>query len=86
MTITIELSPEKERRLHELAARKGQDVETYAQGLIDRGIDAATSLEEILAPVRKQFEESRMTDEELTKLVQEAREDIWNEKKQGKDA
>lgn len=79
MTITIELTPEAERRLRELASRSGQDVAAFARGLIDRGIDAATSLDAILAPVRAQFEASEMTDDDLAALVEEARDGVVRE-------
>jgi hypothetical protein len=46
--------------------------------LIDRDLEAE-SLDAILAPVRRNFEKSSMTDEELTALVEEVREDIWLE-------
>jgi hypothetical protein len=78
MTITIDLKPEEERWLSERAARNGEDVVSLIHGLIAREIQGpATTLDEVLAPVRRQFEESGMTDEELARLVEEAREEIW---------
>jgi hypothetical protein len=79
MIITINLSPEQERRLTERAAQAGQEVSTYVHYLIDRGL-AAETLDAILAPVRRDFEQSGMSDEDLAALVEEAREDIWREK------
>ena len=78
MTITITLRPEQEKRLAERAARAGQDVDAYVHQLIDRDLDAE-HLDLILAPVRRQFEESGMTDDDLAALVEEVREDIWRE-------
>ena len=37
------------------------------------------TIDEILAPVRKQFVESGMTEEELDVLIDEAREEVWQE-------
>jgi hypothetical protein len=37
------------------------------------------TLDEILAPVRKEFVESGMTEEELEVLIDEAREEVWQE-------
>ena len=68
-----------ERRLAERAARAGQDVASYLHHLIDRDIDLE-SLDAILAPMRRNFEESGMTDDDLAALVEEVREDIWREK------
>jgi hypothetical protein len=78
MTITINLSPEQERRLAERAARAGQEVTAYVHQLIDHDIQAE-SLDAILAPVRRNFEQSGMTDDDLAALVEEVREDIWRE-------
>ena len=78
MTITINLSPDQQRRLTAKAAQAGRDLSAYVQQLIDRDIDVE-SLDAILAPVRCNFEQSSMTDEELTTLVDEGREDIWRE-------
>jgi hypothetical protein len=81
MTITIDLNPEEERRLSERAARHGEDVGSFIHRLIAREIQTpATTLDQVLAPVRQQFEESGMTDEELATLVEEVREEIWREK------
>jgi hypothetical protein len=79
MTITIDLRPDQERRLAERAARAGQDLTAYVHHLIDRDIDTE-SLDVILAPVRRDFEESGMTDDDLAALIEEVREDIWREK------
>ena len=79
MTITINLKPEQERRLAERATRAGQDVAAYVHHLIDRDIDEE-KLDTTLAPVRRSFEDSGMTDDALATLVEEVREDIWREK------
>jgi hypothetical protein len=79
MTITIDIRPEQERRLTERAARAGQDVAAYVRHLIDRDIDPER-LDAILAPARRNFEQSGMTDDDLAALIEEVREDIWREK------
>src|SRR5262245_14463536 len=73
MTITVELTPEAERKLRVLVSRSGQDVATHDRGLIDHGIGAATSLETIFAPVLARFEASGMTDDDLASLVEMTR-------------
>lgn len=80
MTITISLSPEAEKKLFERAARSGQDVAGYIHRLIEKDIQAPASLDDVLAPIRRQFEESGMTEEELDTLVEEAREEAWQER------
>ena len=78
MTITIDLSAEQQRRLVAKAAQDGHELSAYVHQLIDRDLEAE-SLDAILAPVRRNFEQSGMTDEELSALVEEVREEIWQE-------
>lgn len=80
MTITIILPPETERRLVERAERSGQDVETFARQLIERGVTAEPTLDEILAPFRRQVAESAMSDEDLRALFEEARTEVHRER------
>jgi hypothetical protein len=85
MTVTIDLTPDEERRLQERAAQHGQDLPAYLHQLIRENLDAAPpassrTLAEVLAPVREDFRKSGMTEEELDDLVEEIREDIWREK------
>jgi predicted transcriptional regulator len=75
MTITIVLPPDTERRLVERAERSGQNVETLARQLIERGVTTEQTLDEILAPFRRQVDESGMSDEDLAALFEEARTD-----------
>src|SRR4051794_35182791 len=79
MAITISLSPEQEKRLAERATQAGQEITAYVHRLIDQDLQAE-SFDAILAPVRRNFEQSGMTDEDLAALVEEVREDIWREK------
>jgi hypothetical protein len=77
MTITIMLPPDTERKLVERAKRSGQDIETVARQLIERGVTADATLDEILAPFRRQVAESGISDKELTALFEEARGDVY---------
>jgi hypothetical protein len=89
MTITISLTPEEERQLAERAARDGQDLTTFVHRLIERELGASLPLSgtppsgqtfaEILAPIHEDFLQSGMTEEELDVLVEEVREDVWQE-------
>jgi hypothetical protein len=77
MTITIELSPEDERRLEERAAQLGQDMAGYLRRLIEDDLEAARpagsrAFAEILAPVHEDFRASGMTEGELDALLDEA--------------
>jgi hypothetical protein len=93
MTITISLSPEQERTLTERAAQHGQDPTSYAHRLLTDALEAlpgkdappapsepaSSSLAAILAPVHEDFRRSGMTENELDELVEEVREEIWQE-------
>lgn len=79
-TVILQLEPETERKLRERANRAGQTLEVYLQHLAEReaknGAPAATgkrTLDEILAPVRKGFAESGLSDDEVDALLEEAR-------------
>jgi hypothetical protein len=78
MTITIDLSVEQQKRFAAKAAQASHELSAYVHQLIDRDLEAE-SLDAILAPVRRNFEQSGITDEELSALVEEVREDIWRE-------
>ncbi len=68
-TLSIPVAPETEAKLRERATANGQDVASYAARLLNDAVQSA-SLDEILAPVRRAFEESGMTDDELSDLLE----------------
>jgi hypothetical protein len=99
MSVTIDLSPETEKRLAELAARSGQSVQRYLEQLVERetragngsdrvaptppGVSApgvGMTVDEALAPFRRQVQESGLTDEELRAFFEEVREEVWRER------
>jgi hypothetical protein len=82
MPITVNLTADTERKLRERASQVGQDVAALARELIERAIDTKPSLDEILAPFRRQVAESGVTDDELTALFDEARSEAWRAKEQ----
>jgi hypothetical protein len=77
MMITIDLTPEEERKLEQRATRKGQDVTAYVHRLIERDI---ADVEEALAPFRREVVESQISDDELRAVFQEIREEVWQHK------
>lgn len=83
MTVVIELNEEEEKKLRARASGSGQDLPGYIRRLIKKEIQTPT-LSEILAPLRRQFEESGMTEDELDALVEEVREEVWQEKQERK--
>ena len=84
MPVTVHLPPETERTLREKATSTGVTLEVYLQKLAQQDAENGTlrtrTLDEILAPVREGFVESGMSEDELTALFEEAREEVWQEK------
>ena len=77
--LQIPLSPDAEEILRERAKANGEDVSSYAARLLQDAL-VAPSVEELLAPFRKQVEDSGITDAELNSLGEELRTDVWQEK------
>ena len=81
MTITIALPSDLETAIKKQAAKEGLPLEDYVTSLVMKGqeqkerIDllAEKSFAEILAPFRRNVEESSMSDEELDALFRKAR-------------
>lgn len=80
MDITISIRPEMQETLQERALQSGQDVEAYIERLLEKALSSPASIDDLLAPVRKQFAKSGMTEDELDALIEEAREEVWQEK------
>jgi predicted transcriptional regulator len=74
MTLTIELPEAVERKLAEKASRSGRTPAAYVTELIERAVAPEKTLDEILGPIRQEFAESGMTEEEFDVLIEEARE------------
>ena len=80
MDITISLPPEEEKQLLERASASGEDVTAYIYRLLKRHVKGPVALAALLEPVRREFADSGMSEDELDSLVEEAREEIWREK------
>ncbi len=62
--VTLRLSEQARAKLREQAANRGQDLSTFASKLIEQAVTEPT-VDEVLAPFRKQVAESAMSDEQL---------------------
>jgi hypothetical protein len=78
--LSLSLSPAAEARLRERAAASGQPLDAYAAAVLEQ---AATtpSLDEILAPVRRQVADAGMTDGEFDAFVEEVRDEAHQERR-----
>jgi hypothetical protein len=80
MTLSIFLSPQAEANLRQRAAAEGKDPTAYASELVENAVTKPT-LDEILAPFRKQVSESGMSDRQLDEFYENLRNEAWNERK-----
>ncbi len=80
MEITFTISDETAKQLSRRAGKEGQNVSTFMAKIAEREAKKPT-LDEVLAPVRRQFAESGMNENELTELVREERKAIQKEKR-----
>ena len=64
MTISISLTPEAETKLRQRAARLGQDLSIVVSDLFEEAV-RRPSVDELLAPARKQVAESGLDDRAL---------------------
>ncbi len=71
-----------ERYVHQLVERDVLSTNggESAPPASDQPAASGRCLDQVLAPIREEFERSGMTDEELAELVEEVREEIWQEK------
>jgi hypothetical protein len=94
LTIILSFPPDTERGLRELAAASGQTVEGFVHDLVEREVVAAAAgdraapvpsssrpVEEVFAPLRREFEESGMSEEDLVGFLTEIRDEARREKR-----
>lgn len=81
MTITIDLPSEVETALRKKALADGKDFQIFILETLKTQA-LKPSLEEILAPVRQDFEESGMSEDDLNAFIDDLREKVWQEKQQ----
>jgi hypothetical protein len=82
MMLSLSISPEAEAKLKEKAAAAGIDVTTFAARTLEH---AATrpSLDEVLAPLRAEFDRSGMSEDELTNLLEQAKHEMRDQERGG---
>jgi len=90
MTITIDLPPDVEKSIRTQAAQDGLPIEAYVTSLVQEAtkrrdrinLPAEKSFDKILAPFRRNVEESGMSDEGLDGLFTTARREASRERKE----
>lgn len=72
MSLKITLPPDTESRLRERADAEGEEVSSYAVRLLHDAV-ATPSIDELLAPFRRQIDDSGMTDAQLDEFYADLR-------------
>ena len=85
MTLTINLPKDVGAALENKAKLSGRDATEFVEDLVMKEVNSP-SLDEILAPFRRQVEESGITDEELDELFTKARKEVFKAKKERQKA
>lgn len=80
MTISISLTPEAETKLRQRAASLGQDLSIVASDLLEEAV-RRPSVDELLAPARKQVAESGLADRALDDFFRGVLKEVRDEKK-----
>jgi hypothetical protein len=80
MTIEIPLLPEEEARLRTRAAAAQKELLTFVREAVLEKLDRP-SLDELLAPVQQDVQDSGVTESELDAAIEQARDEVWNERK-----
>ncbi len=79
MTLSITLSPAAEAKLREKAAVSGEPLDSYATRLLEQAATTPT-IDEVLAPFRKQVAESNMSDQRLDEFFENVREKAYQDR------
>ena len=83
MVLSLSISPEAEAKLKAKAAAAGVDLNTFASKSLER-IATRPSLDEVLAPLRAEFDQSGMTEEELVNLLEQTKHEVRAEEQSRK--
>jgi hypothetical protein len=84
LTLTLTLPPETERKLRACAAASGQDIASFALRAIQEKLQSTPlpTMDERLAPLRQEFRDSGMTEDELYELLKEARDEVRRKRRE----
>jgi hypothetical protein len=85
MTLSITLSPQAEAKLRQKAAASGEPLDSYAARVLEQAAVSPT-VDEVLAPFRKQVADSGMSDDELDGFFEAVREKAHQDRKRNSPA
>ena len=78
--IKLRISQQAKEKLAQRAAESGRDVAEYTSELVEQAVTRPT-LDELLAPVRSDFANSGMSEEEIMALGRDELESLRRERK-----
>ena len=81
MDIRISIPAEMQNKLQQGALDCGQEVAEYVERLIEKDLGAPMSLRDLYVPVRRQIEQSGISEDELDGLIEKARVEAFEERK-----
>lgn len=81
MDIRITIPADMQDELQQRALDCGQDVAEYVERLIEKDLGAPMSLRDLYAPVRREIEQSEISEDELDGLIEKARAEAFEERK-----
>ncbi len=81
MDVTISIPPEMQDKLEQRAIESGQEITEYIEELIEKDLTGLVSLRDLYAPVRRQIQQSGISEDELDALIEKAREEAYQERK-----
>ncbi|MDX2034144.1 MAG: hypothetical protein SF339_25945 [Blastocatellia bacterium] len=70
--------------LEEAGRKSGKSLEAYLRGLIEAELLSQKTFSEILAPIREEFRETRLTEEEFDEIIERERQTRWQEKQESR--
>ena len=76
MELTITIKPPELTALQQRAANKGIDIKEEVASIIGQELHT----DAVLAPVREDFANSGMTDDDIARLIKSERRAMWEEK------
>ncbi|MBI3822724.1 MAG: hypothetical protein HY289_08590 [Planctomycetes bacterium] len=80
MTVTITFPPDVEKTVRQQAAKNGQDVDAFVLQAVNEKLAKQRSFDEVCAPIAEAIAATGIGDDELDRLFEEAREEVWREK------
>ena len=86
MSVLVDLEPEVEELLKKKAAARGSQLDEYAARVLRKHAVLDRNYEEVMSPLWKAFEETRMTEEELNELIDREKKAIREERTRPNEA